>query len=160
MQRDAKQPFCLVVALVEPHVPWVMGDPSQYTPAKLKLPPNIADTPRTRQDFAKYLAEITYMDGQVGEILDTLKATGEERNTLVLFTSEQGSQFPGNKWTNWNTGVHTALVARWPGQVPAGKRTDALVQYADILPTLVDAAGRSDERRVGKEWRSRGSPYL
>ena len=127
--------------LVEPHVPWVMGDPSQYPPAKLKLPPNIADTLRTRQDFAKYLAEITYMDGQVGEILDALKATGEEEETVVLFTSEQGSQFPGNKWTNWNTGVHTALVARWPGQVPAGKRTDALVQYADILPTLVDAAG-------------------
>jgi len=141
MKRDSNQPFCLVVALVEPHVPWVMGDPSQYPPAKLKLPPNIADTPRTREDFAKYLAEITYMDGQVGQILDTLKATGEEEETLVLFTSEQGSQFPGNKWTNWNTGVHTALVARWPGQVPVGKRTDALVQYADILPTLVDAAG-------------------
>jgi len=118
-----------------------MGDPSQYPPAKLKLPPNIADTLRTRQDFAKYLAEITYMDGQVGQILDTLKASGEEQETGVLFTSEQGSQFPGNKWTNWNTGLHTALVARWPGQVPAGKRTDALVQYADILPTLVDAAG-------------------
>ena len=141
MKRDNNQPFCLVVALVEPHVPWVMGDPSQYPPAKLKLPPNIADTLRTRQDFAKYLAEITYMDSQVGQILDTLKASGAEEDTLVLFTSEQGSQFPGNKWTNWNTGVHTALVARWPGQVPAGKRTDALVQYADILPTLVDAAG-------------------
>ena len=141
MKRDNNQPFCLVVALVEPHVPWVMGDPSQYPPGKLKLPPNIADTLRTRQDFAKYLAEITYMDSQVGQILDTLKASGAEDDTLVLFTSEQGSQFPGNKWTNWNTGVHTALVARWPGQVPAGKRTDALVQYADILPTLVDAAG-------------------
>ena len=80
------------------------------------------------------------MDSQIGQILDALKASGAEDDTLVLFTSEQGSQFPGNKWTNWNTGVHTALVARWPGQVPAGKRIDALVQYADILPTLVDAA--------------------
>lgn len=39
------QPFCLVVALVEPHVPWVMGDASKYRPEKLNLPPNIADTP-------------------------------------------------------------------------------------------------------------------
>ena len=100
MQRDDQQPFCLVVALVEPHVPWVMGDASQYPPAKLKLPPNIANTPRTRQDFAKYLAEITYMDGQVGQVLDTLKDTGGKGDTVVLFTSEQGSQFPGNKWTN------------------------------------------------------------
>ena len=37
--------------------------------------------------------------------------------------------------------MHTALVARWPGRIGAGKRTDALVQYADVLPTLIDAAG-------------------
>ena len=141
MARDNQQPFCLVVALVEPHVPWVMGDASAYPPAELKLPPNIADTERTRQDFSNYLAEITYMDGQVGELLEALQESGQADNTLVLFTSEQGSQFPGNKWTNWNTGVHTALVASWPGKVPAGQRTDALVQYCDVAPTLVQAAG-------------------
>ena len=114
------QPFCLVVALVEPHVPWVMGDASRYPPKKLKLPPNLADTPRTREDYSRYLAEITYMDGQVGEILQALDETGRADDTLVLFTSEQGSQFPGCKWTNWDTGLHTALIARWPKHVPAG----------------------------------------
>ena len=138
--RQADAPFCLVVALVEPHVPWVMGDPTQYPPEKIQLPPNIADTPRTREDFGRYLAEITYMDGQVGEILEALKASGQERNTLVMFTSEQGSQFPGCKWTNWDTGVHTALIARWPGHIAAGKRTDAIVQYVDLLPTIMQAA--------------------
>ena len=139
--RDSDSPFCLVVALVEPHVPWVMGDVSQYPQGKLKLPPHIADTLRTRQDFASYLAEITYMDGQVGEILETLDKASRADDTLVLFTSEQGSQFPGCKWTNWDTGLHTALIARWPGVTTAGKRTDALVQYADVLPTLLDMAG-------------------
>lgn len=141
MTRKADQPFCLVVALVEPHVPWVMGDPSQYPPEKIKLPANIADTERCRSDFGKYLAEITYMDGQVGEILAALKAAGLDDNTLVLFTSEQGSQFPGNKWTCWDTGNHTGLMARWPGKITAGKRTDAIVQYADVVPTLVELAG-------------------
>ncbi|HRX81091.1 MAG TPA: sulfatase [Pirellulaceae bacterium] len=135
------EPFCLVIALVEPHVPWVMGDPSQYPAAKIKLPPNIADTPRTRDDFSRYLAEITYMDGQVGEILELLEATGKSNDTLVLFTSEQGSQFPGCKWTNWDTGLHTALIARWPGKITADARTDAMVQYADVLPTLLEAVG-------------------
>jgi len=139
--RDKKQPFCLVVALTEPHVPWVMGDASEYPPKKLKLPPNIADTPKTRQDFAAYLAEITYMDGQVGEILATLEQSGAAQDTLVLFSSEQGSQFPGNKWTCWDTGLHTALIARWPGKIAPGTRTDALVQYADVAPTLLDLAG-------------------
>lgn len=134
-------PFCLVIALVEPHIPWVMGDASQYPPRKLKLPPNLADTPLTREHFADYLAEVTYMDGQVGQILQTLKQSGEEDNTVVLFTSEQGSQFPGCKWTNWNTGVHTALIASWPEHIAEGLRTDALVQYADITPTLIDLAG-------------------
>jgi len=141
MGKNQNQPFCLVVALVEPHVPWVMGDASQYLPRKVKLPPNIADTPRTREDFSRYLAEITYMDKQVGDILKVLKQTGRADDTLVLFTSEQGSQFPGCKWTNWDTGLHTALIACWPGRIAAGRRTDAMVQYADVLPTLVNAAG-------------------
>ncbi len=141
MGKNQSEPFCLVVALVEPHVPWVMGDPSKYPPKRIKLPPNIADTPRTREAFSRYLGEISYMDQQVGDILKTLEASGRAEDTLVLFTSEQGSQYPGCKWTNWDTGVHTALIARWPGKVAAGKRTDALVQYADVLPTLVDAAG-------------------
>ena len=145
MTRDSSQPFCLVVALVEPHVPWVMGDASAYPQNKIKLPPNIADTPKTREAFGRYLAEITYMDGQVGELLETLSVSGQEKNTLVLFTSEQGSQFPGCKWTNWDTGVHTALIARWPDMVPAGQRTDAIVQYADVLPTLMSAAGSEYE---------------
>lgn len=134
-------PFCLVIALVEPHVPWVMGDASQYPTDKIKLPTNLADTPATRKHFADYLAEITYMDEQVGEILKSLDASGSADNTLVLFTSEQGSQFPGCKWTNWNTGLHTALIASWPGQIAKGVRTDALIQYADIAPTIVDLAG-------------------
>ena len=154
MSRDKEKPFCLVVALVEPHVPWVMGDASQYPPGKIKLPPNIADTPRTREDFARYLAEITYMDGQVGEILETLENSGQAKNTLVLFTSEQGSQFPGCKWTNWDTGVHTALIARWPGRIEPGLRTDAMVQYADVLPTILNLAegDPSDHRYDGQSF--------
>jgi len=150
MAKD--DPFCLVVALTEPHVPWVMGDATKYPPKKLKLPPNIADTPRTREDFSKYLAEITYMDGQVGEILDSLDKSGRADDTLVLFSSEQGSQFPGCKWTTWNTGLHTALIARWPGAVDSGRRTNALVQYADVLPTLLDLAGKKSDKMDGSSF--------
>ena len=130
-----------MVALTEPHVPWVMGDASRYPRKKLTLPPTLADTPETRDAFAHYLAEITYMDGQIGDLLGLLEETGHTKDTLVLFTSEQGSQFPGNKWTCWDTGLHTTLIARWPEVVPAGKRSPAIVQYADILPTLLHLSG-------------------
>ena len=148
ISRDAAQPFCLVVALTEPHVPWVMGDAGAYPPRSIKLPPNLADTPRTRQDFGRYLAEITYMDGQVGEILKALEDAKLDSNTLVVFSSEQGAQFPGNKWTNYDTGLHTSIVARWPGVVAAGRRTPALVQYADVLPTFIELAGGKPDAAV------------
>lgn len=146
--RDAAQPFCLVVALTEPHAPWVMGDASAYPPQSLKLPPYLADTPLTRQSFSKYLAEITYMDGQVGELLGLIEKEGVAKNTLVIFSSEQGAQFPGCKWTNWDSGLHTSLIARWPGRIQAGRRTPALVQYADVLPTLIEVAGGKPDPAV------------
>lgn len=153
IERNGRQPFCLVVALVEPHVPWVMGDASQYPPAKIKLPPNLAETKVTREAYSRYLAEISYMDSQVGEILDVLQASGQANQTLVLFTSEQGAQFPGCKWTNYDTGLHTAIIAHWPGHVREGKRTEAIVQYADIAPTLIELAG-GDAKAFGYDGQS------
>lgn len=139
--RDPKQPFYLAIGLVVPHAPWTAGDPSRFNPKRLVLPPHLVDTPVTRQSFAAYLAEIEVLDRQLGDILTTIDETGQAERTIVLFSSEQGGQFPGCKWTNWDLGVHTAMVARWPGKIPSGTETDALVQYADVLPTLIEAAG-------------------
>lgn len=141
MERDRTQPFCLIVGLVVPHVLWSVGDAERFKLDQLKLPENFVDTPETRKDYAAYLAEIEVLDKKIGDILDTLQASGQADNTLVIFSSEQGSQFPGCKWTNYDTGVHTGFVVRWPGNVAPNTRTDALIQYADVLPTLIEAAG-------------------
>jgi len=141
MARDTRQPFCLTVALVVPHVVWTVGDPSHFKPKELKLPAYMVDTPQMRTDFARYLAEIEVLDQQVGGVLKALDEAGQADRTLVLFTSEQGAQIPACKWTNYDQGVHTGMVVRWPGRVRPGRRTDAMVQYADILPTLIEAAG-------------------
>lgn len=138
--RDNDQPFCLAIGLTSPHAPWTVGDASHFDPKTLELPANLADTPQTRKDFARYLAEVEVLDQQVGQVLDALEKSGKADNTIVVFSSEQGAQFPGAKWTNWNAGIHTGLVVRWPGKVKAGLRTQALVQYADILPTLLEAS--------------------
>jgi len=141
MEADKEQPFCLVVGLVVPHVLWTVGDASHFDIAKLKLPDNLANTPETRRDYASYLAEIEVLDKKIGDILDTLDKTGRDQDTLVIFSSEQGSQFPGCKWTNYECGLHTGFVVRWPGRVKPDSRTDAMIQYADVLPTLIEAAG-------------------
>jgi len=141
MTADPARPFCLAIGLVLGHVPWTVGDPGRFQLEKLQLPPVFADTPVLRSDYAKYLAEIAALDEQVGEILKVLDETGQADNTLVIFTSEQGGQWPGAKWTNWELGVHTGFLVRWPGHVKPGTETDALVQYADVVPTLIEAAG-------------------
>jgi N-sulfoglucosamine sulfohydrolase len=139
--RNPSQPFCLVVGLVVPHAPWTVGDATHFEPSKLKLAAYMVDTPETRRSYARYLAEYEVMDQQLGDILKTLDGSGQAGQTLVLFTSEQGGQWPGCKWTVWEEGLHTALLARWPGRIEPGTSTDALVQYADVLPTLVEVAG-------------------
>ncbi|QGY43960.1 sulfatase-like hydrolase/transferase [Maribellus comscasis] len=158
--NKSEDPFCLIVGLVVPHIPWTVGTPSHFTPKNLDLPPNFPDvkgvpdgrlttkTKSMREDFINYLAEIEVMDKQVGKTLDLFEDLGKSSNTIVIFTSEQGSQFPGNKYTNWNTGVHTGFIVRWPGNVEPGVRTNALIQYADVLPTLIDVVGGNSQEYI------------
>lgn len=134
-------PFCLFACSNEPHSPWDKGDPSRYPPDQVKLPPYIADTPLVRDYFSHYLAEITYYDGQVGQILQLLDKHDLRDNTLVMVVSEQGNSFPFAKWTCYDMGLHSAMIVRWPGQVKAGSVTEAMVEYCDIVPTFVEAAG-------------------
>ena len=135
------KPFCLFACSNEPHSPWNKGDASAYPPAKVKLPPYLVDTPRMRSDFSNYLAEITYYDSQVGEIVGLLEKHGLSKNTLVMVVSEQGNGFPFAKWTCYDHGLQSAMIVRWPGKVKAGAVTDAMVEYVDVTPTFVDVAG-------------------
>jgi uncharacterized sulfatase len=139
--KDNKTPFCLFLCSNEPHSPWNKGDPSRYDPSKLKLPPNFVDTPVTRENMTRYLAEITYYDGQVGNALSLLKKHGLESDTLVVVVSEQGSGFAFAKWTCYDGGLQSAFIARWPGKIKGGTVSDALIEYCDVLPTFVEAAG-------------------
>ena len=135
------KPFCLFACSNEPHTPWTKGDASAYPPAKVKLPPYLVDTPRVREDFSKYLAEVACFDSQVGEILALLAKHQLADNTLVMVVSEQGNAFPFAKWTCYDHGLQSAMVVRWPGRVKAGSVTDAMVEYVDVTPTFIDVAG-------------------
>ncbi len=138
--RDTGTPFCLFACSNEPHTPYTMGDPSKYDADRIELPANFVDTPETRAEYVKYLAEISYYDWQVGECLRLLEKHGHTENTLVVVVSEQGSSFPFAKWTCYDSGLQSAMIARWPGRIAAGVTSDAMVEYVDILPTFLDAA--------------------
>jgi len=144
-------PFCLFACSNEPHGPWDKGDASIYPPEKVILPPYIVDTPEVREGFSAYLAEITYYDGQVGQILALLEKHGLSGNTLVMVVSEQGNSMPFAKWTGYGNGLQSAMIVRWPGHVEPGSLTSALVEYTDVLPTFIDAAGGVPESSLDGE---------
>ncbi len=141
IQSDPTHPFCVYVATHEPHGPWTKGDKSAYDSAKLKLAPYLVDTPETRKGLAAYYAEVTCMDSQVGDVMRMLEKTGHTQDTLFLFVSEQGSSVPHGKWTCYDPGIRVAAIARWPGKIKPGTTNAAMVQYVDVLPTLLAAAG-------------------
>ncbi len=138
---DADEPFCLVVCSHQPHGPHTLGNRSAFPDDEIKLLPTMVDTPPLRNHYSKYLAEVNFMDGQVAELLQMLDDQGVAKNTLVVFLSEQGSGFPYAKWTCYEDGVRSAMIVRWPGVIDPGTDTDALVEYNDIVPTFIDAAG-------------------
>lgn len=143
--RDARQPFCLVVASNHPHAPWNAG-PRDYDPAKLKLPPYLADNAETRASLAAYYSEVTAFDGVVGKWMSVIDKAGLAGDTIFIVTSEQGPQFPGGKWTCYDLGLRTAFIVRWPGKVKPGTSTDAMIQYVDVVPTLVEIAGGNPQK--------------
>ena len=134
-------PFCLFVCSIHPHAPWTWGDSSEFDEDKLVMSPEMMDTPEIRKTFTNYLAEVRALDNEVGAIFKVLEETGKLDNTLVIFLGEQGAQYPGAKWNCWDVGIKSALVARYPAKIDAGSESNTIVQYEDILPTLIEFAG-------------------
>ncbi len=140
MMRKADQPWFMVYASNHPHSPWSTGP--QVDPDKLTIPPYLHDNKVTRTSLAKYYGEITALDTQVGNLMSLLESTQQRENTVVLFVSEQGSSFPyGGKWSVYDNGIHASAILRWPGKVKANSTTTALMQYVDVAPTFLAAAG-------------------
>ncbi len=140
--RDAGQPWFLAYASNDPHGPWSRGPKHLYKPAELTVPPFLHDNEVTRGQLADYYAEVSQFDKQVGNLLKLLDETGQSHNTLVMFVSEQGSSFPyGGKWSVYDNGIRASTLVRWPGHVQPGSSSDALVQYVDVAPTFLAAAG-------------------
>lgn len=137
--RKDSRPLAMFVGSNYPHVPWPKTTEG-FDPASLSLPSKTVDTAETRDARARYYAAVARMDKELG---DTLTAVDEVLgpDTFVLFSSDHGAQWPFGKWNLYDTGTRVPLMVRWKGRVQAGARTDAMVSWVDILPTLVEVAG-------------------
>ncbi len=137
--RRSDKPLAFFVGTNWPHVPWPEGM-AGYDPAKIKVPATHVDTPETRAARARYYAAVTRMDKELGLTYDAAREV-LGANTVFLHSSDHGAQWPFGKWSCYDAGIRTPLLVAWPGVVKAGARTQAMVSWVDILPTLVDIAG-------------------
>jgi len=140
LAKDGDRPFFLFVASHDPHSPWTRGQRNRFDPSAITLPPNLVDTRETREQFVAYLAEINKLDSDVGKIDALLDKHHLADNTIFIFTSEQGYSFPFAKWTCYDAGLQTAFIIRWKGVVKPGSENNAICEYVDITPTLIEIA--------------------
>ena len=99
-----------------------------------------------RMITAAYWAMIDLIDHQVGRLLDYLERTGQRENTLILFHSDHGENLGDHGMYLkgpyfYENNIHVPLIVSMPGTVLQGKRSAALVELADLAPTLCEAAG-------------------
>jgi N-sulfoglucosamine sulfohydrolase len=141
IKSNKDQPFCLIVCVNDPHAPWKLDERYGYSPDTVTLPPTFLDTPSTREDRTKYYSDITRMDEQLGQLLDAVDEEGLRKNTLFVYTSDQGAQWPFAKWNLYDAGIQVPLLIRWPGIISGGSTSSALVSHVDLLPTFIELAG-------------------
>ena len=104
--------------------------------------PDFTMTPEVQEFIAGYYEAIQRVDCFVGNILGLLEEYGEADNTLVIFSADHGpSHLSRGKTTSYEFGLRVPFLVRWPGKTAAGKHSDALVSFVDLMPTFLDVAG-------------------
>jgi arylsulfatase A-like enzyme len=147
------KPFFLHLAFNAPHGASAFGEPradGKKTSAGVQAPEKYVAMYRGKVDkkLERYYAAVTCMDDAIGEVLKKLKETGKDKNTLIIFMSDNGGSgnggnapLKGSKSTMWEGGLRVPFIAWWPGHLPAGKVTDDFLTALEILPTLLAVSG-------------------
>jgi arylsulfatase A-like enzyme len=141
---SSEQPFFLNIGAFEVHRPFTqpyVEEPTEAEMAAAVLPPYIPDTPGARRDIVRFQKLVRHSDARVGEILDALRESGLEENTIVYFTTDHGAEFCRAKMTLYDPGTEVACLIRWPRGIPGGRRLSHLASNIDIVPTVLDLAG-------------------
>ena len=91
-----------------------------------------------------YLASVASVDENIGRVLDHLKKTGTDKNTMIVYTSDQDFFLGENGWFDkrfmYDVSMHTPLIIKWPGVIEPGTTSNEMVQNIDFAPTLLDVA--------------------
>jgi arylsulfatase A-like enzyme len=144
IERHRTKPFFLYFPMAIVHNPFVPTPDSEGW-----------ENTKHKNDNKYFADMVTYMDKIVGRIVNKVDDLGLRENTLVIFTGDNGTNrnikskmtngqvIQGDKGNTTDAGTRVPLIARWPGEVPAGRVCDDLVEFSDFVPTFAELTGAS-----------------
>ncbi|MEO7300167.1 MAG: sulfatase [Verrucomicrobiota bacterium] len=147
-RAENKKPFLFVLAWGPPHDPYFSAPEKYralYDAKTLRLrgnvPPELAE--ETRRKLAGYYAHCSALDDCVGDLLQTLRDTGLEKETIVIFTSDHGDMLGSHglakKQKPWDEAIRVPMLFRWPDTLKA-RTLDAVFNSEDFMPTVLGLA--------------------
>ncbi len=145
IDRHAREPFFIDVAYNAPHWPFQRPDTPSVAGGNARF---LRPADSLTSSRADYVTMVERVDRGVGEILSTLERQGLARNTIVIFTNDNGGEwlsdntpFFNRKWTTWEGGIRVPAIVRWPGRIPAGRVTSQVGITMDLTASILAVAG-------------------
>lgn len=142
-QKPGDQPFCFWFGSSDPHRDYVAntGLQSGMSPGLVDVPGFLPDMACIRNDILDYYFEVERFDRESGQILTALEDEGMLDNTIVIMTSDNGMPFPRAKANLYDYGTRMPLAIRWPSRIAKGTIINDFVNFIDLAPSLLEAAG-------------------
>ncbi len=154
LAQRPKVPSFLTVCYFDPHEPYVSQFKNYprvpYSQSDVVAPAYTGrgNTLEMREKTAGMYNGIARMDAGVGMLLWELTQLGLYKNTIVIFTGDNGPYFPRAKITCYEAGLRVPLIVRYPGRISPNRVDNSLVSTVDILPTVLQAAGLTVPRNL------------
>ncbi|SIS80304.1 N-sulfoglucosamine sulfohydrolase [Zobellia uliginosa] len=113
-----------------------------YDPKDVIVPDFLPDSKESREEIAQYYQSISRIDQGFGKLMNMLKASGKDKNTVVIYISDNGMAFPGAKTTVYEPGIKLPCIIKDPlANLKGGSVNNALISWTDLTPTILDMAG-------------------
>ena len=169
LKKHKDKPFFIAAGFYKPHCPWITPSKyfDMYNMEQMKLPLINEETPKNYPELAlastrpwpyfglntqqarecklAYYAAISFVDAQVGRLLDAVDSLGLRDNTIIVFWSDHGYQLGEHglwfKQSLFEEASKSPLIIAVPGAKPAGKTCHRIVEFVDIYPTLAELTG-------------------
>ena len=118
-QRPKEEPFFFWLGFGEPHIPYETdrGVKTGIDTSKIRVPAFLPDVPVAKLNMADYMSEIEWADKMVDSVMILLEKYHLSKNTLIVFTSDNGMPLPRAKSSLYDFGVHMPLICKWDEKI-------------------------------------------